>query len=116
MDIWRFNNKCHVVCDFSLTKYHKQFQCFYQSLLFYVIMPREFTSVVMVGVYIPPQANATADHIALADHIITVENSSRVLIGDFNRTTLSKDLAQYVKYAMGEGKTLDLCYSTISDA
>ena len=58
-------------------------------------LPREFTSVVIVGVYIPPQANATADQIT------TVENSnpdSLVLIrGDFNHTTLSNELPKYKK-------------------
>ena len=40
-------------------------------------LPREFTSVVMVGgVDIPPQANATPAIGALADQITTVENST----------------------------------------
>ena len=56
-------------------------------------LPREFTSIVMLGVYIPPQANATAAIGALADHITTVETSNPdslvLILGDFNHTTLS---------------------------
>ena len=76
----------------------------------------------MVGMYIPPRANATAAIGALADQITTVDNStpdSLVLIrGDFNHTTLSKELPKYkqqVTCATREGKTLNLCYSPISD-
>ena len=85
-------------------------------------LPREITSVVMVGVYIPPQANATTAIGALADQITTVENSNPdsfvLILGDFNHTTLSKELPKYkqqVTCAMREGKTLDLCYSTIRE-
>ena len=86
-------------------------------------LPREFTSIVMVGVYIPPQANATAAIGALADQITTVENTNPdllvLILGDFNHTTLSKQLSKYrqqITCATREGKTLDLCYSTIREA
>ena len=50
----------------------------------------------MVGVYIPPQANATAAIGALADKITTVENSNPdslvLILGDLNHTTLSKEV------------------------
>jgi hypothetical protein len=49
----------------------------------------------MVGVYIPPQANATTAIGALADQITTVDNSNPdslvLILGDFNHTTLSKE-------------------------
>ena len=74
----------------------------------------------MVGVYIPPQANATTAIGALADQITTVENSNPdslvLILGDFNHTTLYKELPKYkqqVTCATRQGKTLDLCYSTI---
>ena len=67
--------------------------------------------------------SATAAIGAPADQITTVENSNPdslvLILGDFNHTTLSKDLPKYkrhVKCATREGKTLDLCYSAISDA
>ena len=77
----------------------------------------------MVGVYIPPQANATTAIGALADQITTVDNSNPdslvLILGDFNHTTLSKELPKYkrqVTCATREGETLDLCYSTIREA
>ena len=42
-----------------------------------------------------------------------------LILGDFNHTTLSKDLPKYkqqVTCATREGKTLDLCYNTIREA
>ena len=77
----------------------------------------------MVGVYILPQTNATAAIGALADQITTADNSNPdslvLILGDFNHTTLSKELPKYkqqVTCATREGKTLDLCYSTIREA
>ena len=49
----------------------------------------------------------------------TYPDSLVLILDDFNHSTLSKDLLKYtqhVKCATREGKTLDLCYSTISDA
>ena len=55
-------------------------------------MPREVSSLVLVAVYLPPQAHAPTAIGVLADHVISVENSfpdSHVLVlGDFNRTTV----------------------------
>ena len=86
-------------------------------------LPREFTFVVMVGVYIPPQAKATTAIGSLADQITTVENSNPdslvLILGDFNHTTLSKELPKYIQQvtcATREGKTLDLYSSTIREA
>ena len=77
----------------------------------------------LVGVYIPPQANAATATSHLADLIHTIETShpdSQILVlGDFNHAKLTKVLPEYrqqIKRATREGKTLDHCYCTISEA
>ena len=56
--------------------------------------PREFSSVVLVGVYIPHEVNAAKAINQLADQILSVENANPdsvvIVVGDFNHTCLSK--------------------------
>ena len=84
--------------------------------------PREFSSIIMAGVYIPdshPDAVA-----ALASQINNIESSHPdslvIVLGDFNRTSLSKELPKYkqqVKCSTHEdGNILDHCYCKIKDA
>ena len=56
--------------------------------------PREFSSVVLVGVHIPHEVNAAKAINQLADQILSVENANPdsvvIVVGDFNHTCLSK--------------------------
>ncbi|XP_071356968.1 uncharacterized protein [Trachinotus anak] len=51
--------------------------------------PREFTSIILVSVYIPPQANVQEAQRALADQILCVERTNPdslvIVLGDFNK-------------------------------
>jgi len=82
-------------------------------------MPREFSSLVLVAVYIPPWAHTPTAIGVLADHVISIENSfpdcQVLVLRDFNHTTLESELPKYkqVKCSIREGKTLDLCYSRV---
>ena len=87
--------------------------------------PREFTSFILAGVYIPPQADVREAQRQLADQILGVESrrentySPIIVIGDFNKGNLTHELPKYkqlVKCPTREENTLDHCYSTISRA
>ena len=87
--------------------------------------PREFTSFILAGVYIPPQADVREAQRQLADQILGVESrrdntySPVIVIGDFNKGNLTHELPKYkqlVKCPTREENTLDHCYSTISRA
>ncbi|KAK2891548.1 hypothetical protein Q8A73_017213 [Channa argus] len=88
---------------------------------FYI--PREFTTVFIVGVYIPPSANAKEVLCKLYGAISDLQNAHPdrlfFIAGDFNhanlRTVLSK-LHQYVDFATRGGNTLDLVYTNIPGA
>ncbi|KAK3509002.1 hypothetical protein QTP70_015947, partial [Hemibagrus guttatus] len=82
--------------------------------------PREFSSFILVGVYIPPQGNVQR---ALADEIQSVERTNPdalvTVLGDFNKGNLSHELPKYkqfIKCPTREGNVLDHCYTTISGA
>ncbi|XP_069375176.1 uncharacterized protein [Paralichthys olivaceus] len=86
-------------------------------------LPREFTSVFAITVYIPPSGNAEA----ACDVIHTVTAGLQrqhpgafiVITGDFNHASLSSTLPtffQFVKCATCENKTLDLLYANVKDA
>ena len=85
--------------------------------------PREFSSLILAAVYVPPDANATNSMIDLSSQISTIENSRPdslcIVLGDFNHTSLSKHLPKFkqqVKCATRKDKTLDHCYCTINNA
>ncbi|KAK3569190.1 hypothetical protein QTP86_026472, partial [Hemibagrus guttatus] len=78
--------------------------------------PREFSSFILVSVYIPPQR-------VLADKIQSVEwtnpDALVIVLGDFNKCNLSHELPKYkqfIKCPTREGNVLDHCYTTISGA
>ncbi|XP_053493480.1 uncharacterized protein LOC128615428 [Ictalurus furcatus] len=86
-------------------------------------LPREFSHVIALTVYIPPSADATAAHELLHTVVSQLQTShpqSLLLIsGDFNHASLSSTLptfTQYVKCHTRGNKTLDLQYANTKDA
>ncbi|KAK3517059.1 hypothetical protein QTP86_019583, partial [Hemibagrus guttatus] len=85
--------------------------------------PREFSSFILIGVYIPPQGNVCETQRVLADEIQSVERTNPdalvIVLGDFNKGNLSHNLPKYkqfIKCPTREGNILDHCYTTISGA
>ncbi|KAI5085415.1 hypothetical protein C0J45_23129 [Silurus meridionalis] len=86
-------------------------------------LPREFTTVYIVGVYIPPSANAKEALCELYGAISDLQNAHPdglfIIAGDFNhanlKTVLPK-LHQYVDFATRGANTLDLVYTNIPAA
>nr|BAB83841.1 ReO_6 [Oryzias latipes] len=85
--------------------------------------PREFSSFVLVGVYIPPQACVTEALQQLADQITEVErnhpDSLVITLGDFNRANLKAEIPKYKQHVTCPTRglnILDHCYTTITDA
>ncbi|KAK3505641.1 hypothetical protein QTP70_021285, partial [Hemibagrus guttatus] len=64
--------------------------------------PREFSSFILVGVYIPPQGNVRKAQRALADEIQSVERTNPdalvIVLGDFNKGNLSHELPKYKQF------------------
>ncbi|XP_039471857.1 uncharacterized protein LOC120441345 [Oreochromis aureus] len=86
-------------------------------------IPREFSSFMLVGVYIPPQANANNALCELADQITTLErkfpDSFTIILGDFNRANLNHELPKYRQHIdcpTRDNIILDHCYTTLKDA
>ncbi|KAK0149989.1 hypothetical protein N1851_009222 [Merluccius polli] len=85
--------------------------------------PREFASFILVGVYIPPQANVQDAQRMLADQILCVERTNPdylvIVLGDFNKGNLTHDLPKYrqvIKCPTRGENILDHCYTTVRDA
>ncbi|KAI0215660.1 hypothetical protein LSAT2_032285 [Lamellibrachia satsuma] len=90
--------------------------------------PREFSSVILMGVYIPPDANATSAINQLTTRVLTTRvlaaettypDSVIIILGDFNHTNLKKVLPRYkqhVNCSTRNNKTLDHCYTIFKDA
>ena len=61
--------------------------------------PCEFVSFILVGVYIPTQANVQDAQRILADQILSVEHTNPaslvIVLGDFNKGNLSHELPKY---------------------
>ncbi|XP_026037583.1 uncharacterized protein LOC113030385 [Astatotilapia calliptera] len=77
----------------------------------------------LVGVYIPPQANANNALCELADQITTLErkfpDSFIIILGDFNRANLNHELPKYRQHIdcpTRDNIILDHCYTTLKDA
>lgn len=82
--------------------------------------PREFNSFILVCVYIPPDADATAAVDTLAEQLSSAERSHpdsfAVVLGDFNQAHLSRALPKYRQQITCPTRgmnTLDHCYCTI---
>ncbi|KAI5621007.1 hypothetical protein C0J50_19433 [Silurus asotus] len=86
-------------------------------------LPREFTTAIVLGVYIPPSANAKEALIVLYGTISRLQNTHPdglfIVAGDFNhanlRTVLSK-FYQNVDFATRGENTLDVVYTNIRGA
>ena len=84
--------------------------------------PREFSSIILVGAYVPGSVQSAVT--TLASQISAIENSHPnsfvIVLGDFNQTSLTKELPNYkqqVKCPTHEkNNTLDHCYCTIKNA
>ena len=81
-------------------------------------LPREFTSVVIVAVYIPPQACTktalTVLHDALNSYQASDPMAALAVAGDFNKANLKKvmpNLYQHIDCATRGSRTLDHCYT-----
>ncbi|XP_077578764.1 uncharacterized protein LOC144200462 [Stigmatopora nigra] len=88
---------------------------------FYI--PREFSHVIIITVYIPPSADAAVARELLHTTLSRLQTShpqSLLLIsGDFNHAPLTSTLptfTQYVKCCTREQKTLDLLYANTKEA
>ncbi|KAK3563998.1 hypothetical protein QTP86_006251 [Hemibagrus guttatus] len=85
--------------------------------------PREFSSFILVSVYIPPQAHVSSALQHLADQITHTEQqhpeSVIIILGDFNKANLSHELPkfkQHISCPTRDKNILDHCYTTIKDA
>ena len=81
-------------------------------------LPRKFTSVVIVAVYIPPQACTktalTVLHDALNSYQASDPMAALAVAGDFNKANLKKvmpNLYQHIDCATRGSRTLDHCYT-----
>lgn len=84
-------------------------------------LPREFTSAIVITVYIPPSADreAAADVINTRVSCLQTQQHPFVINGDFNHVTLNGSLpgcTQYVDCHTRENNTLDFLYANAPDA
>ncbi|KAL0162331.1 hypothetical protein M9458_041727 [Cirrhinus mrigala] len=94
---------------------------FIDCKLFY--SPREFCSFILISVYIPPQVNVSLALQKLADQIADMEqkhpDSVLIILGDFNKANLSRELPKYSQHVTcptRDSNILDHCYTTIRNA
>ncbi|KAM9816509.1 uncharacterized protein ACBT44_010817 isoform 2-T2 [Syngnathus typhle] len=85
--------------------------------------PREFSSIVMAAVYIPPHARASEATQMLADQVTDMKkllpNSLIIVLGDLNKANLAHELPRYRQHVTCPtrgAQTLDHCYTVIKDA
>ncbi|XP_078810597.1 uncharacterized protein LOC144994953 [Oryzias latipes] len=86
-------------------------------------LPREFTSVVVVNVYVPLSADAEAAADVITTTVSRLQtqqpNSFCIITGDFNHITMDRtlgDFTQYVNCPTRGNKTLDLLYANAKKA
>ncbi len=85
--------------------------------------PREFSSFILVNVYVPPDACVSAAMQQLAEQISETEqrypDSLLIILGDFNKANLSRKLPKYRQHVTcptRDSNILDHCYTIIKDA
>ncbi|XP_061139665.1 uncharacterized protein LOC133157277 [Syngnathus typhle] len=85
--------------------------------------PREFSSIVMAAVYIPPHARASEATQMLADQVTDMEkllpNSLIIVLGDLNRANLAHKLPRYRQHVTCPtrgAQTPDHCSAMTKDA
>lgn len=86
-------------------------------------LPREFTSAILIAVYIPPSADAAVACEVISSTVAKLQtqhpDAFMVITGDFNHALLDKTLhnfQQYVDCPTRENKMLDLLYANAKDA
>ncbi|KAK0144622.1 hypothetical protein N1851_016964 [Merluccius polli] len=86
-------------------------------------LPREFGSVAVCVVYIPPSGNAARAAARIADcvhqQLQRAPGAPVFVMGDFNHCKLESALPgfeQYIKCSTRENKTLDKCYGNVKNA
>ncbi len=85
--------------------------------------PREFSSFILVNVYVPPDACVSAAMQQLAEQISEMEqrylDSLLIILGDFNKANLSRELPKYKQHVTcptRNSNILDHCNTIIKDA
>ncbi|KAK1793068.1 hypothetical protein P4O66_011478, partial [Electrophorus voltai] len=86
-------------------------------------LPREFTSVIVNTVYMPPQANTDTAlcelHEALTQFQAQHWDAALIAVGDFNSANLKRvvpNLYQHVTLPSRGNRTLDHCYTPYKDS
>lgn len=86
-------------------------------------LPREFSHVIAIVVYIPPSANATTAcdviHSVTAGLQTMHQDAFVLILGDFNHVSLNRTLltfSQFVDCPTRGNKTLDLLYANVKEA
>ncbi len=86
-------------------------------------MPREFTAIVIVAVYIPPCANAKDAlrelYCAISEQQTNNPDGFFIIVGDFNHANLKTVLPkfyQHVNFATRGNNMLDFVYTTVKNA
>ncbi len=86
-------------------------------------LPREFTAIVIVAVYIPPCANAKDAlrelYSAISEQQTNNPDGFFIIAGDFNHANLKTVLPkfyQHVNFATRGNNTLDFVYTTVKNA
>ncbi|KAI2646667.1 hypothetical protein H4Q32_027929 [Labeo rohita] len=86
-------------------------------------LPREFTAIVIVAVYIPPCTNAKDAlrelYSAISEQQTNNPDGFFIIAGDFNHANLKSVLPkfyQHVNFATRGNNTLDLVYTTVKNA
>ncbi|KAI5629002.1 gastrula zinc finger protein XlCGF28.1-like [Silurus asotus] len=85
-------------------------------------LPREFSSVIVSAVYIPPQADTDTAvwdlHETLTLHQTQHRDAALIVVGDFNSANLKRALPNFYQHitcpTRGE-RTLDHCYTTLKN-
>ncbi len=86
-------------------------------------LPREFSSIVVTAVYIPPQADTSLAlsklHDELSGYINKHPDAASIITGDFNKANLKKvmlNFHQHVSCPTRGPNTLDHCYTQFKNA
>uniref|UniRef100_A0A3B1IGL0 Reverse transcriptase domain-containing protein n=1 Tax=Astyanax mexicanus TaxID=7994 RepID=A0A3B1IGL0_ASTMX len=85
--------------------------------------PREFSSFILAGVYVPPQADVSNALQTLSDLVNLSElkypDSLLIIMGDFNRAKLNHELPkfrQHINCPTRDNNILDHCYTVLKGA
>ncbi len=83
-------------------------------------LPREFTSIIITAVYIPPQADTSVAlsslHDELSGYINKHPDAASIIAGDFNKANLKKvmpNFHQHISCPTRGQNTLDHCYTQL---